>query len=200
MKKEVYMYNLLVYLYISILICVLSIPAQAQDKHSFQDTKEEMVRALTQEPVKHRGYKPESETRTISVVKKDQGKMVQHTVTVQDSASKARLKIEFDYDSYALRPESYPLLQELGRALNSPELRQKDLILEGHTDSDGPADYNRNLSLKRASAVKDYLVGNLDIDPDRLKVRGCGEELPLKPNDSPAHKQMNRRVEVRVIR
>jgi len=181
-------------------ICALFLSAHAQDQPKFQDTKQGIVRALTKEPVKYRSFKPDSETRTISVVKKDQGEMVQDTVTVDSSASKARLKIEFDYDSYAIRPESYPLLQELGKALSSPELRQKDMVLEGHTDSDGPKDYNKKLSLKRASSVKDYLVGNFDIAPERLKVRGCGEELPLKPNNSPAHKQMNRRVEVQVKR
>ena len=52
------------------------------------------------------------------------------------------------------------------------------------------------MSLNRALAVKDYLVGKYGISPDRLKVFGFGESMPLAPNTSVENKQLNRRVEI----
>ncbi|MBU1248831.1 MAG: OmpA family protein [Proteobacteria bacterium] len=108
------------------------------------------------------------------------------------------LRIEFDVDKATIRPEFNNQLDELGRALTSSALRDKKVILGGHTDSDASAEYNLDLSKRRAEAVKGYLVRNFQIDPGLIGTKGYGESRPIMPNDNTANKQLNRRVEVRL--
>ena len=99
-------------------------------------------------------------TRAIKVVMKDQGKTVEETVMVSEAPApqSVNLKIEFDSNSYAIRPGSFRLLNEVGKALTSDRIKGKKLILKGHTDSDGSDSYNLTLSLNRALSVQSYLV------------------------------------------
>lgn len=108
------------------------------------------------------------------------------------------LKILFDYNSHTIKPSSIPLLKELGKALISRELKEKSVLIKGHTDSDGSNAFNQDLSLKRARAVRTYLVAKFGISPKKLVTAGYGEETPLVPNTSKANKQKNRRVEIRL--
>jgi len=71
-----------------------------------------------------------------------------------------------------------------------------NLIIEGHTSSDGAAEANLILSQKRAAAVKAYLV-KLGVNPDRLKTEGYGEDRPIADNDTPEGRTLNRRVQFR---
>ncbi len=143
--------------------------------------------------------KPRSiKTRSIKVLKKEKGVETWETVNApeQRTGGFVNLKIEFDVASYSIRPESFKLLKELGKALSDPRLEDRIITINGHTDSDGKEKYNIRLSLNRAAAVKMYLVDHFGIKPDRLKVVGYGESMPLKPNTSKANKQLNRRVEI----
>ncbi len=72
------------------------------------------------------------------------------------------------------------------------------MLIEGHTDSIGNADYNLRLSQKRAAAVRDVLVANYGVDRGELKALGVGKERPL-PDIEPASGE-NRRVEFRADR
>ncbi len=118
--------------------------------------------------------------------------------TTRPSDCAANLKIEFDYNSYAIRTESYQLLDKLGRALNSDTLQGKQVLINGHTDADGSEAYNLELSVDRAAAMKRYLTNHHQIDYDTLEVVGYGEGMPLVDNSSRANKQLNRRVEVQM--
>jgi OOP family OmpA-OmpF porin len=71
-------------------------------------------------------------------------------------------------------------------------------ILEGHTDSTGPAEYNMQLSKRRAEAVKKALIER-GIDASRLKVEAYGETKPIAPNDTEEGRAKNRRVEVVLV-
>lgn len=137
-------------------------------------------------------------TRSIKVLKKEKGVEVWETVNAPEKRTGGfvNLKIEFDVNSYTIRRGSYTILNELGKALSDPRLRERVITINGHTDSDGKEKYNIRLSLNRAGAVKQYLVDHYDISPDRLKVVGYGESMPLKPNTSRENKQLNRRVEI----
>ena len=137
-------------------------------------------------------------TRSIKVLKKEKGIETWETVNAPEKKTGGfvNLKIEFDVNSYGIRPESFKLLQELGTALSDPRLRDRIIIINGHTDSDGKEKYNVRLSLNRAAAVKTYLIDHCGISSERLKVVGYGESMPLKPNTSKANKQLNRRVEI----
>ncbi len=66
--------------------------------------------------------------------------------------------------------------------------------IEGHTDSQGRAAYNKTLSDARANAVKTMLVQSFDIDPDRITAVGYGEEKPISDNATPEGRKTNRRV------
>jgi len=81
---------------------------------------------------------------------------------------------------------------EIGEAMvENPEL---DLTLEGHTDSQGAAEYNRDLSQRRANTVKNYLTSSFGIATSRITAVGYGEERPVASNDSAAGRAQNRRV------
>jgi len=137
-------------------------------------------------------------TRAIKVVRKDKGKEVWETIITpeQRTGNYVNLKVEFDVDSYAIQPEYFFILNELGKALNDPRLKDRIMYVNGHTDSDGAETYNLRLSMNRALAVKLYLITNHSISPDRLIIYGYGESMPLKSNSSSANKQLNRRVEI----
>jgi outer membrane protein OmpA-like peptidoglycan-associated protein len=141
---------------------------------------------------------PKTKTRSIKVLKKEKGIETWETVKAPEKRTGGfvNLKIEFDVNSYTIRPESYKLLDELGKAISDPRLADRIIIVNGHTDSDGKEKYNVRLSLNRADAVKQYLIDHQNVSPERLKVVGYGESMPLKPNTSKENKQLNRRVEI----
>lgn len=109
-----------------------------------------------------------------------------------------KLKVEFDVDSAHIRESSHPLLNELIKALKSQELKGRKVLIAGHTDSDYTVEYNQKLSERRAASVKAYLAERGGIAPALLRTVGYGKSRPLVPNTSPANKQRNRRVEVRL--
>ena len=67
--------------------------------------------------------------------------------------------------------------------------------IQGHTDSSGAAVYNMELSLRRAHAVRDYMI-RTGIAPERLRVKGYGEERPVATNETAEGRAQNRRVEL----
>ncbi|MEZ5564657.1 MAG: OmpA family protein [Gammaproteobacteria bacterium] len=102
--------------------------------------------------------------------------------------------ILFAYDSDRLQPESTPTLEQLYDALN----KHADLavIIEGHTDDRGEADYNQKLSARRAAAVVDWLTGR-GISSARLQSVGKGEAEPAVSNATAEGREQNRRVVIR---
>ncbi|WP_157861401.1 OmpA family protein [Desulfurivibrio alkaliphilus] len=101
--------------------------------------------------------------------------------------------ILFDYDRATLQQASSKQLQGIVTLLHDhPDLR---LEIQGHTDSDGSAAYNLQLSQRRAESVLNYLL-LFGIDPSRLKSKGYGETMPVAPNDTAENKAKNRRVEL----
>lgn len=73
----------------------------------------------------------------------------------------------------------------------------KTIKITGHTDSSGAAEYNQKLSVKRAEAVRAYLV-SLGADASKMEVSGMGEDKPIADNKTAAGRAKNRRVEVEV--
>lgn len=95
---------------------------------------------------------------------------------------------------YELLPSARNKLSEVASALSSGE-RESKIVVEGHTDSTGSADTNQELSLKRASAVRDALVAQ-GVNADRVSVEGFGSSRPVADNSSQAGRANNRRVEI----
>ena len=139
---------------------------------------EELVRQLE---IKEES-EPKIRTRgiTIKVPDADQGRASFNT-------------IEFEYDSDRLTPESTGQLTELGRALAHERLLNESFVIEGHADAHGDDQYNKDLSLRRAMTVKEYLATQMGIAPDRLQAVGMGEE---KPKTDDPYDPENRRVDV----
>lgn len=102
------------------------------------------------------------------------------------------MRIQFEFGSAALTPSARQVLDELGAALQSDELSAFQFSLVGHTDAVGSDEANLLLSEQRAQAVKDYLVGQFQIDPVRLEASGVGEADLADPSDPDSG--INRRV------
>jgi outer membrane protein OmpA-like peptidoglycan-associated protein len=88
-------------------------------------------------------------------------------------------------------------LDQVAKALLA--VRARNLIVEGHTDSQGSESYNQGLSQRRADAVRDYLVQR-GYPADRIQARGKGKGSPIADNASPEGRANNRRVEIVIER
>jgi outer membrane protein OmpA-like peptidoglycan-associated protein len=102
-------------------------------------------------------------------------------------------KVYFATGKSTILPRSFPLLDQVAQVASAhPELTR--IVVEGHTDSVGKADKNRVLSQQRADAVLTYLVKK-GVAASRLSAKGYGPDRPAETNDTPAGREMNRRVE-----
>ncbi len=95
-----------------------------------------------------------------------------------------------------ITPDFYPTLDDIAKVMNKYD--KTILSIEGHTDSDGAAQYNQQLSERRAQSVKNYLLGQ-NVIAARLYTTGFGESRPVANNSSAAGKAQNRRVEIHVV-
>lgn len=102
----------------------------------------------------------------------------------------------FAFDEAELAPGAERKLQPLAAFLE--EHPDREVLVEGHTDAVGSEAYNRQLSERRALAVRNYLVRQ-GIAPDRIETQGYGPQYPVAPNDTPAGRQQNRRVDVVIL-
>jgi hypothetical protein len=103
---------------------------------------------------------------------------------------------QFDVGSADLKPSAYPSLQKMGKFLAwQPDI---EIVVEGFTDNRGSYEFNILLSEWRATAVKNYLVENFDVNPDNIHTHGLGPHYPIGDNETWAGRALNRRVEVLV--
>ncbi|WP_353154064.1 outer membrane protein OmpA [Herminiimonas fonticola] len=102
----------------------------------------------------------------------------------------------FDFDKAVLKADGKAKLDDLASKLK--DLNLEVIIAVGHTDSVGSDAYNQKLSIRRAEAVKGYLVGK-GIDAKRVYTEGKGEKQPVATNKTAAGRAQNRRVEIEVV-
>ena len=118
------------------------------------------------------------------------------SVVFTPGASFQTRAIHFDFDRAVIRPESSGYLKALsGYLKDNPKIK---LEIIGHTDLHGTADYNRQLSLRRAQAVKDHLVKQ-ELEPKRFSVSGAGASRPVKEGKGAGIDELNRRTEFKII-
>lgn len=98
----------------------------------------------------------------------------------------------FEFDKARITPDARRIIEEIASVITSSN---RPISVEGHTDSVGSVQYNKKLSLDRASAVANALQDN-GIPRARMAVRGFGEGSPIASNNSDTGRARNRRVEV----
>lgn len=114
---------------------------------------------------------------------------------VIEEFDKTSILYRYDSDQEIVTPAVDAFSTDLAKFLQ--ESGDK-VVLTGHTDSDGEADYNLGLGLQRAEEYKKHLMG-LGVDESQIEVVSKGETEPVVPNDTPENKQRNRRVTIQII-
>lgn len=104
--------------------------------------------------------------------------------------------IRFEYDSHVLKTDSYATLDQISREMRKDN--NAKFVIDGHASIEGTPEYNMELSIDRANAVKLYLV-NSGIPADNLEVKGYGATRPTASNDTEAGRAQNRRVEIKHV-
>ena len=104
--------------------------------------------------------------------------------------------VNFEVNSSRLTANAKVILNQVADSLAAQPAQRVEI--GGHTDGQGSDDFNQKLSQRRAQAVKDYLVAR-GIEPSRLEAKGYGESQPVDSNETPEGRELNRRVEMKML-
>jgi outer membrane protein OmpA-like peptidoglycan-associated protein len=99
----------------------------------------------------------------------------------------------FDVNSAVVDSDGRATLEDVAGVLE--EYPKTAVVVQGHTDSTGSEEHNQALSERRATSVRNFLVGR-GVDDDRLAALGYGEGFPVASNDSESGRRQNRRVDI----
>ena len=105
--------------------------------------------------------------------------------------------IHFAFDKAVIRPQSYPILDDVAQIIKNNMGSIQNVLIEGNTDSVGSDAYNMTLSERRANAVREYLIKK-GIPANMLDSVGYGESRPVDTNETAEGRAKNRRVEFKV--
>lgn len=139
----------------------------------------------TTEPTTQEDVAPAKETAKIKDTANEQSSLMEATTKSPVS------DINFDFDSYSIRPDAREILTANADYLLKN--RVSSIVVEGHCDERGTAEYNMALGERRAQETKKFLV-NLGINESIVKTISYGEERPLDPNNSEDAWAKNRRA------
>ncbi|MFP4031437.1 MAG: OmpA family protein, partial [Desulfococcaceae bacterium] len=103
--------------------------------------------------------------------------------------------VTFDTDSATVKPGLHDEISRIAGIMQ--QYPQTRVLVEGHTDSTGNAQYNQQLSERRAESVADLLRQN-GVSPGRVRTIGYGPNQPMATNDTALGRQQNRRVEIKI--
>lgn len=110
----------------------------------------------------------------------------------KEEKAEIRVNVEFASGKAVIAQAYHDQLKSLADFLNTH--KRTTAVIEGHTDSSGPAALNKKLSQARAESVKDYLIKKFGIESRRLSASGLGAEKPISDNKTVDGKARNRRV------
>ena len=134
---------------------------------------------------------------TVAVVGAIENKMVDAAAMAKGLGEKGHIAlygIYFDTDKAVIKPESRPTLEEIAKLLRGQP--QLNVVIVGHTDSQGAYDYNMDLSRRRAEAIAAELAARYGVAKTRLRTAGVGFLAPVGSNASEDGRALNRRVEL----
>ncbi|UCH84068.1 MAG: OmpA family protein [Candidatus Latescibacterota bacterium] len=101
----------------------------------------------------------------------------------------------FGFDSAMLNSDAQPHIERMADIFQ--RYPDTEIVVAGHTDSQGDEDYNFTLSERRALSVRNYLI-DAGVPPSRIETVGFGEFRPTAPNDTEEGRAQNRRVEIEI--
>lgn len=159
---------------------------------ALKQDKKPLTRSLSGAP-KEAAILKKLKTRQIVVETKQAREEIKKAV-VEAKLPSIAIKVNFALASDKILPGSFAALNELGEALQSKELYDTKILLNGHTDATGGDALNQALSERRAHAVKHYLQAKFLVPAHNLLAIGYGEEQLLNAGDPAAAE--NRRVEI----
>ena len=102
----------------------------------------------------------------------------------------------FETDSDRIKSGFYSTMDKISSIVN--EYGKTTLVVTGHTDNTGSADYNQQLSVRRADSVESYLEGD-GVIPARISSKGFGQNQPVASNETDAGRRLNRRVDIIIV-
>lgn len=112
---------------------------------------------------------------------------------VVEEVARIDLNVQFDFDQSVVKPEYVAEIRQVADFLNEHD--DTMAVLEGHTDSTGPEEYNQGLSQRRVEAVRQILLQQFGIEPGKVRAQGFGETRPIASNDTADGRAQNRRVQ-----
>lgn len=186
-----YQYHIpIVFTLLSFLAVCLSPPLAAQEQRKLTDfrgnssyTSEDLARSL---------FPDQESTRRPRGI----GQQPQVQPPPKVAVTSVAMNVFFETNSDVILPQYHADLDKLGQVVTSPQYAGYRIQIEGHTDSQGPDQYNQALSEKRAASIKRYLVEHFPIRQENLTVKGYGESNPISSNGTTSGRAKNRRVEV----
>lgn len=139
----------------------------------------------------------ETNTEELVIPLKRSGKVTYNNKALQEGDNLVMNNIQFEVNSATLLAAGKQELDKLAALMkNNPDM---EILLTGHTSSEGAAQANRDLSLRRVRSCKNYL-SDKGIDEGRISIRGYGPDQPVAPNDTEPNRAKNRRVELKVTK
>jgi outer membrane protein OmpA-like peptidoglycan-associated protein len=118
-------------------------------------------------------------------------------VVIQKGRLVLKEQVFFDTGKSTIKPRSFKLLDQAVQVIQQhPEVDK--MVIEGHTDDRGSAEFNRTLSQARAESVKSYLVSK-GVEPSRLDAKGFGPDRPIASNQTAEGRAVNRRVDFIIV-
>ena len=136
-------------------------------------------------------------SETVELELKRSGKVTFNNKALQEGDNLVLNNIQFEVNSATLLAAGKVELDKLAAFMKQNE--SIEILLSGHTSSEGAAALNRELSLKRVRTCKNYLVGK-GVDDGRITIKGYGPDTPVAPNDTEVNRAKNRRVEMKITR
>lgn len=124
--------------------------------------------------------------------------LIDPTVSVSEVCKRAFVsfepgRINFEESGIEFRSSAYPRLDRLVALANA--CQDSQIVITGHSDASGSEPWNRTLSVRRASAVGDYLASG-GINPERMEIMGVGSDEPVADDSTRYGRSLNRRIEI----